>query len=254
VALGAFEMTPAELAVVYATLANGGVRPPLHALDGVLDASGAAVPGMPLPPGQRVLEPEVAYVLTSILQGVLDSGTGAGVRRFGVRDRLAGKTGTSNDAKDSWFAGYSPDRTTVVWVGYDESLPTRLSGSRGALPIWAKFTAETRPRGGYAEFEEPEGVVTRTIDPTTGRLAVESCPYRRSEVFVARFAPSEECEQHSGWFGGYFDRRGGWDGERERGDSAGDRDGDRRRGGLRGWLDRVLGEEEAEEPPPDDPN
>ena len=263
VALGAFEMTPAELAVVYATLANGGVRPPLHALEGVLDAAGVVMPGMPLPPGQRVLEPEVAYVVTSLLQGVLDSGTGGGVRRFGLRDRgIAGKTGTSNDAKDSWFAGYSPDRTTVVWVGYDESLPTRLSGARGALPIWAKFTGEVRPRGGFPEFEEPEGVATRAIDPSTGQLAGEGCPSRANEVFVARFAPREVCERHSGWFGGYYDRgdRDDWrdrDGSTDRRERPRER---RRHGGFRGWIDRVLGEgeeeepEREEEPPPDDPN
>jgi penicillin-binding protein 1B len=195
---------------------------------------------MPLPPGHRVLEPEVAYVLTSMLQGVLDRGTGAGVRRFGLRDPLAGKTGTSNDAKDSWFAGYSPERTTVVWVGYDESLPTRLSGSRGALPIWAKFTGDVRPRGGYEPFPRPEGVTTRVVDPSTGQLATEACPYTATEVFVARFAPRELCERHSGWFTDPYAQPG----DHPYGDGGEAYPGEprrRRRGGFRGWLDRVLG-------------
>jgi membrane carboxypeptidase/penicillin-binding protein len=192
-----------------------------------------------LPAPQRVLEPEVAYVTTALLQGAVDRGTGAGVRRQGLADPVAGKTGTSNDAKDSWFAGYSPDRTTVVWVGYDESLPTRLSGSRGALPIWARFTAEVRPPGGYGGFPRSEGVVTAVVDPSTGQLATDACPWTATEVFVARFAPREVCSRHSGWFSEPRWQRDG----RDRGG---------RRGGLRGWLDRVFGEEEGEPSPDDD--
>jgi penicillin-binding protein 1B len=248
VALGAFEMTSLELATVYATLANGGVRPPVHALEGVLDGSGTPVAGGPLPPGQRVLEPEVAYVVTRMLQGAAVSGTGAGVRRF-LADGVATKTGTSNDAKDSWLAGYTPDRTTVVWVGYDENLPTRLSGSRGALPIWGKFTAAVRPPAGFPEFTRPDGVVELLVDPTTGQLATDRCHEVREEVFVERFAPRRVCERHTGWFSDPLAQGNAWEAwpDRRQGRAG-------RPGGLRGWLDRVFGEgEEGEQPPPEQP-
>jgi penicillin-binding protein 1B len=227
VALGAFEVSPLELATVYATFAAGGVRPAAHSLDGVLGPSGAVVDGRALPPPARVLEPEVAYVVTALLQGVLQHGTGAGVHRYGLHDPLAGKTGTSNDSKDSWLAGYAPDRTTVVWVGYDENLPTRLGGARGALPIWAKFMIEVRPPGGFAGFVRPAGVSSAVIDPTTGQLATELCPSTATEVFVARFAPRDVCQRHSGFWAEPVSQPG--DPRR------------RRHGGVRGWLDRVFG-------------
>ncbi len=226
-ALGAFEVTPLELATVYSTLAAGGVRPSPHALDAVLAPTGMPVPGSPLPPPARVLEPEVAYVVTALLQGVLLHGTGAGVHRYGLDDTLAGKTGTSNDAKDSWLAGYAPDRTTVVWVGYDENLATRLGGARGALPMWAHFMEEVRPRGGYPGFVRPPGVATAVIDPGTGELATDACPETATELFVARFVPSQVCEQHGGFWAEPLAQPDGVARERH--------------GGLRGWLERVLG-------------
>ena len=233
-ALGAFEMTPVELATVYATFAGGGVRPTAHALDGVLAPAGTPVAGTALAPPARVLEPEVAYVVTALLQGVLQHGTGAGVHRYGLDDPLAGKTGTSNDSKDSWLAGYAPTRTTVVWVGYDENLPTRLGGARGALPIWAKFMEEVRPRGGYPGFVRPKGVAAAVVDPTTGQLATYSCPYSETEIFVARFAPHDVCQRHSGFWGSEPVSQPGEQGLGR----------DRRHGGIRGFLDRVFGGDE----------
>jgi membrane carboxypeptidase/penicillin-binding protein len=170
------------------------------------------------------------------------------VRRF-LADDVATKTGTSNDAKDSWLAGYTSDRTTVVWVGYDENLPTRLSGSRGALPIWGKFTAAVRPPAGYPDFARPEeGVVDLLVDPTTGQLATDRCYTVLEEVFVERFAPRQVCERHSGWFSDPLAQGDAWEAwPRRRGRSPGDRPG-----GLRGWLDRVFGdgEEGGEEEEP----
>jgi penicillin-binding protein 1B len=228
-ALGAFEVTPLELATVYATLSSEGVRPSVHALDGVLAPAGNSIVGRPLPPPQRVLEPEVAYVVTALLQGVLAHGTGAGVHRYGLDDPLAGKTGTSNDAKDSWLAGYSSDRTTVVWVGYDENLPTRLGGARGALPIWARFMVAVRPRGGYPGFVRPSGVATAVIDPITGQLATDACPDTTTEVFVARFVPRQVCERHGGFWSEPVAQPQDGLGRRPR------------HGGVRGWLERVFG-------------
>ncbi len=208
-ALGAFEVTPLELAQVFATFAAGGRRPPVHGLAAVLDPSGRPIEGTAPPPAERVLSPQTAYLITSILQGVLDRGTGASVREQGVSDRLAGKTGTTNGRRDSWFAGYSPERTTLVWVGYDDNAETRLSGSRAALPIWGRFIQAVRPPGGYPDFAQPEGIVTALIDPSSGELATADCPQVMTEVFRQGGEPQGLCRLHSTWFERAFDRTSG---------------------------------------------
>jgi penicillin-binding protein 1B len=195
-ALGAFELSPYEMAQVYATLADGGLRPQFHGLATVLDRSGEEVLGDDLPAPRRVLPPQTAYLVTSILQGVVDHGTGAGVRSQGLRDPLAGKTGTTNDRRDSWFAGYAPERVTVVWVGYDDNSKTQLSGARAALPIWSRFMAAVRPVRGYAAFAQPAGMQTVILDPTTGQLATPYCPYKVTETLPDFQVPAEPCQRH----------------------------------------------------------
>jgi penicillin-binding protein 1B len=195
-ALGAFEATPWEMAQVYATFAAEGARPELHGLAAVRDRFGEAVLGDDLPAPRRVMPPEASFLVTSILQGALDRGTASAARSYGVRDRLAGKNGTTNDRRDNWFAGYSPDRVTVVWVGYDDNARTTMSGARAALPIWSRFTAAVRPPSGYLPFTPPKGIVTLTVDPTTGQIATDACPYRVTEVFPEWQAPTEPCHLH----------------------------------------------------------
>jgi penicillin-binding protein 1B len=198
-ALGTMEATPLEMATVYTTLAAGGIRPSLHAVEAVYDRQGKRVDGRDLPPPERVVDPDVAFLITHALRGVLDRGTGASARRQGVHDPVAGKTGTSNDRRDSWFAGYSPERTTLVWVGYDDNSTTRLSGSRAALPIWARFTKAVRPPDGFRSFAATDGVVGAWVDPETGGLATSRCPEIAEEFFLRDFPPGELCPLHDGW-------------------------------------------------------
>lgn len=199
-ALGAFALSPLELATVYGTLAAGGVRPPIHAVTAVLDDAGQPLPRRaPAPLPLPALSPEACFLVTSVLRGVVDRGTGQGVRSAGLADPLAGKTGTSNDRRDAWFAGYSRERATVVWVGFDSNAPTRLSGSSGALPIWSRFTRAVRPLGGYGEPIRPVGVVTALIDPESGALATTRCPHIVEEYFLADHAPTALCPLHAGW-------------------------------------------------------
>jgi penicillin-binding protein 1B len=195
--LGAFEVTPLDLATVYATLATGGVRRSPYGLEGVLDVDGRPLPGSPVEPERRVLSEESAFLVTSILQGVLDRGTASSVRSQGLPDALAGKTGTTNDRRDSWFAGYSPEQATLVWVGYDDSSSTRLSGARAALPIWARFMWKVRPAGGYPVFQLPRTMTTAVIDPLSGELATDSCPTYMTEAFMAGTQPRDVCRLHS---------------------------------------------------------
>ncbi len=199
IALGAFEASPREIATAYATLASGGLRPSVHGLATVLGPDGEPVRRGELDGPRRVLRPQPAYLVTSILQGSLDHGTAAAARRQGIQGRLAGKTGTTNGRRDSWFAGYSPNRATVVWVGYDDNAPTRLSGSSAALPLWSRFTRATRPAGGWPDFEVPPGITAAQIDPASGQLATDACPQRVTEVFPDWQAPSGACPLHSPW-------------------------------------------------------
>ncbi len=198
--LGAFEVSPQELVTVYATLASEGVRPTVHAVVSVRDRRGELVEGEPLASRERVISPQVAYLMTSLLRGVMDRGTGRFARSWGLSDGLAGKTGTSNERRDSWFAGYSPDIATAVWVGYDDNAATSLGGARAALPIWTEYMKATRPAGGYPEFRRPEGVESAWIDPLTGFLAAPECPTAVSEDFLKSDVPGIFCPMHRGRF------------------------------------------------------
>jgi penicillin-binding protein 1B len=201
VALGAFETTPVELAGVYATLANQGVRPPLHGLIAVLDRYRKPVAGVALPEPERVLTPPTVYMVTSLLQGVLVRGTAAGAAA-GIPGDVAGKTGTTNKRRDSWFAGFAREQATVVWVGYDDNSSTRLSGARAALPIWVRFMSKAAPRNGYSAFAQPPGITTAVIDSSSGRLATDNCPEGLvlTEVFREGTVPTELCNQHQSYW------------------------------------------------------
>jgi penicillin-binding protein 1B len=238
-ALGAFEVSPLELATVYGTLANAGVRPAVHGLAAVLDADGRPVAGKPPRSPERVLSPQVAYMVTAILEGVLDRGTGVGARRQGLPDILAGKTGTSNGRRDSWFAGYAPSRSTVVWVGYDDNSPTRLSGARAGVPIWARFMGAVRPPGGYPAFRQPPGLTTAVIDPESGALATDLCPQVITEVFWEGRTPGAICPLHRDPYQeAYWSEPYG--GERYNDPP--------RRHRFRRWLRRVFGDERYDGP------
>ncbi len=196
-ALGSFEIGPVELLTVYSTLATGGVRPELHLLRGALDSQGEPVRGEPAAAPKRVLRPEVAYQVNHVLQGVLDRGTARRTRVMGFRDPLAGKTGTTNGGRDSWFVGYAPNRATLVWVGYDDNLASGLSGSTAALPIWTRFADERRPPGGYRVFQPPPGMRFVPIDVVTGQMAVKGCSEIRTEAFFDDQLPLQACELHA---------------------------------------------------------
>lgn len=232
IALGALEVTPLELATIYATLAAGGVRRVPHFVTAVLDPGGAGVAGRPLAEPTVALSPETAYLVTSVLEGVLDRGTARVVRSWGMVDPLAGKTGTTNDRRDSWFAGYSPDRSTLVWVGYDDNATTRLSGARAGLPIWNRFTWRVRPPGGYRPALPPPGITTVTVDPLSGELATSRCPQIVTEYFPLDAVPVTVCYLHAS----------AWELRAQQARQADE--GGRR---FKRWLRRVF-----ERPPPDD--
>lgn len=229
IALGAFEIAPVEMVTAYATFANRGVRPTPRTLEGILDAEGHPVAGSPLPASPTVLSPQSAFLVTSLLQGVVDYGTARSARGLGLKDPIAGKTGTSNGGRDSWFAGFSPERATVVWVGFDDDSPTPFSGSKAALPIWTSFTLAVRPAGGYSRFTPPAGIRVVLIDPASGQLATDRCPQVLSEAFPAGRIPAEVCYLHGGRFELPLDP-----------ELRAEKEQERREGGIGAWLKRVF--------------
>jgi penicillin-binding protein 1B len=196
-ALGAFEVTPLELARAYLPFFNGGQRtPPPRAVRALQDRGGRV--DADDEPEQTVMTPAEAYLMTSLLEGVIKAGTGASARALGVTGAVAGKTGTTNDGRDAWFVGGTPGLLVAVWVGYDSGEPHGLSGAEGALPIWAEFirpameSVTARPG-----FSVPPGVTFVEIDLTNGKTANRFCPRTGKEVFLAGTEP-EACREHGG--------------------------------------------------------
>ncbi len=196
-ALGSFEATPFEMAAAYNVLANGGLRVEPVTLLQVADDGGRVIeqhrPAVP----ERVVREESAFLVTDMLRSVLNEGTAASARGLGFTADAAGKTGTTNDYRDAWFAGFTPDLLCVVWVGFDDNTPVGLSGTRAALPVWLDFMKAALGGRKPTPFPPPpEGIVFVDVDRDTGLLARPGCPRVRSEAFVAGTEPREPCGVH----------------------------------------------------------
>lgn len=203
-ALGAYDATPVDVAGAYTVFANNGVKlSPLLATS-IRDAKGDLVENFHSDQ-QSILDPRVAYVMTTMMEGVVNNGTAANVRSiFGAP--AAGKTGTSHDG---WFAGYTSNLLVIVWVGFDDYSDLRLSGATTAAPIWAEFMKRASKIPDYkdmAEFHQPAGVVDVQLDKTTNRLATASCPETYSVAFIAGTEPKDTCEQAAGDHRGLLSR------------------------------------------------
>lgn len=199
-AIGAYEVTPLELAGAYTVFANRGVRVDPIMIDRIRNQGGQEIEHAQ-EKTRAVLDPRTTYLLTYLLEGVMNSGTAAGVRGRGFTLPAAGKTGTSHDA---WFAGYTSGLLCIVWVGYDDNHDIKIEGAKAALPIWTEFmkkSAMLRPRilGGQP-FTPPEGIEFVRIDPESGELATDRCPDTRDEAFIAGTAPLQHCHLHGGGF------------------------------------------------------
>jgi penicillin-binding protein 1B len=150
------------------------------------------------PTTRLVLDPRVAFLVTSLMEGVINHGTGYPVRALGFTAPAAGKTGTS---RDGWFAGYTSNLLCVVWVGFDDNRNLGLAGGQTAAPIWGEFMkrAVALPRyRNTQEFAPPAGIQEATIDPQSGQLATPSCPKTETEYFVTGSEPTQYCELHGG--------------------------------------------------------
>ena len=187
--LGVSDVTVRELTAAYSAFPNLGVRVEPYLLTEVRDRRGQIV-FRHRPAEKRVCNPPSAYVMHSLLRGVVRRGTGARLRRYDL-GHVAGKTGTTNDYRDAWFVGYTPDLVTTVWVGFDRGAPLRLSSAEAAIPIWGTYmSAVPHSRG---EPDPPPGVVFRNIDPETGTVWAEGCPGPLRDVFLEGTAPTRTC-------------------------------------------------------------
>jgi penicillin-binding protein 1A len=191
IALGSYEVTPLELATAYATIASGGVFEEPTIITRLLGPDGKEIPIAGRRPSARAMGEAEAYVLTSLMTSVVDHGTATGAKVLGRP--VAGKTGTSNLAKDTWFAGFTTDIVTVVWVGYDDGKPLGYGefGAKTALPGWISFMKEATKNKPKADFPRPAGVVTVKIDPKTGKLPYEGQTDAIEEIFLQGTDPTE---------------------------------------------------------------
>ena len=186
--LGAVELSPLEVAQMYQTIASGGFRSQLRAIREVTTQEGKPLQRYALAV-EQAFSPESMYLLAAALQGVVREGTAQGLKAFLPPEiGAAGKTGTTDEQRDAWFAGFTGDRLGVVWVGYDDNRAARLAGSTAALPVWGDMMAALAPEP--LALEKPEKIETVWIDPQSGLRGV-SCPGALELPFVQGSAPRD---------------------------------------------------------------
>ncbi|UCE02586.1 MAG: PBP1A family penicillin-binding protein [Candidatus Latescibacterota bacterium] len=196
-ALGTSETTLLELTSAFATLANGGIYSRPWYIEKIEDRFGKVLERAQ-PYHEEALSPQVAYIVTHMLQSVVDWGTGRNARvLYGLTIPAAGKTGTTDDTADGWFVGFTPDLVVGVWGGYDERRSIGLPGALIGLPPWADIM-----RGHYATrtaqaFNEPGGILSESVCTDSGKLATPHCPNVQSELFTKQSRPRRECDLHT---------------------------------------------------------
>ena len=196
IALGVFEASPYEIATAYTIFPNGGTIKPLRQISRLI-AGGKDLQVQTAAP-RTIARPDTTFLVTNMMRSVLNEGTAAGARAAGFSLDAAGKTGTTNDLRDAWFVGFTPELLTVVWVGLDNNQPLGLSGTQAALPIWTTFMTRALAGRGSTPFAIPEGVAFVDIDRDTGKTAASGCPRVFREAFIAGTEPRDVCQLH-GW-------------------------------------------------------
>lgn len=196
-ALGSEEVTLNELVAAYAPLANGGSKVEPRTIVRIYENSRRSwheVPAAVTP----AIAPATVFVTTNMLRDVMTYGTAKSLKKFSQGRPAAGKTGTTNDYRDAWFVGYTPQIVTGVWVGYDKPRPGGKSFTGGAIavPIWERFMRPALAGKPVMNFPQPETVVSVSIDPKTGYLATPDCPQKRNEFYAIGAEPTGYCPKH----------------------------------------------------------
>jgi penicillin-binding protein 1B len=207
--LGAGEYSPMDMAAMYQAIAAGGFRMPLRSIRAIVDAHGTPLRRYPLE-YDRTVSLQATHLLHYALRAVMREGTGRGAYAYLPDDfEVAGKTGTTNDGRDSWFAGFSGDLLAVTWIGQDDNSATGLTGSSGALRLWAHFIARAGERS--LDYRMPDGIETYWVDERDGRLTGEGCPHARLLPFTGGSEPARRtgCAPRKtsikDWFQSLFD-------------------------------------------------
>ena len=195
-ALGSSVVTPLEMANAFATFANGGISVTPYTIETVEDATGKQLEAH-VPSDREAMTPQLAYLVTNVLKAVVQGGTGVRARALGRP--LAGKTGTSNDNRDLWFVGYTPDFVAVAWMGYDDftSLGRKdWTGGSTVVPWWTEIMTAALKDAPKRDFPVPPGIVFAAIDAETGLLYQPTCPKKNKllEAFQQGTAPTAYCE------------------------------------------------------------
>ena len=187
--LGVADVSVRELTAAYTAFPTLGVRREPYLLTSVKTRDGKTLFEHERKE-KRIIDAAPAYIVHSLLRGVVRRGTGARLKRYGL-GYAAGKTGTTNDYRDAWFVGYTADMVTTVWVGFDRGAPLRLSSAEAAIPIWGAYMSDI-PHS-REEPEAPAGVTFRNIDPETGMVWASGCPGPVRDVFLDGTAPTRTC-------------------------------------------------------------
>jgi membrane peptidoglycan carboxypeptidase len=196
--LGAVGIPPIEMADAYSTIARQGSRLPLRTVRFVTNDRGKVLAAEQSQPVQ-VFPARDVFLLTHVMEGVVDRGTAGSARSLGFKKHAAGKTGTTNDKRDAWFIGFTPKTLALTWVGFDDNAPTGLSGSDSAVPIWARLMSAVTAGEPDLDFAAPSGIVFAEVDEKSGGLATPNCPARSivNEAFKAGTEPGHLCPLHA---------------------------------------------------------
>lgn len=197
VSLGAFEVTPLEIAYAYSAFANLGVKAEPISILAVVTRAGEIKENREVKM-RRVAPANVCYVMNDILEDVFEYGTAGRARQLGFERAFSGKTGTTSNYRDAWFIGYSPRILSLVWIGFDDGKSVRLAGGDACVPIWTTHMNRIAGMIPDVAWRRPDDVIERDIDPESGYLATPYCPRPRSEVFVAGTEPTSICPLHGG--------------------------------------------------------
>jgi penicillin-binding protein 1B len=189
--LGAVELSPLEVAQMYQTIASGGFRVPLRAIREVTTQDGRPLKRYPLAV-EQVFPPEPMYLLAAAMQGIVREGTAQSLKNWlPPESAVAAKTGTTDEQRDAWFAGFTGDRLGIVWIGYDDNRAARLSGAAAALPVWGELMAMLNPEP--LALPKPDGIETVLIDPESGLRADAGCAGAIELPFAQGSAPVERA-------------------------------------------------------------
>lgn len=254
-ALGAYAATPLEMTAAYTLFTNNGLRLSPLLVKSVRNAVGDPVMNFSTE-SRQVLDPRVAYIMTDMMEGVINNGLGySAVRAHGFAAPAAGKTGTSHDG---WFAGYTSNLLCVVWVGFDDYSEIHLTGAQTAAPIWTEFMKKAQTIPSYSDmkpFSQPAGVVDVQLDKMTNLLATPSCPQTYTSAFIVGTEPTSTCDQGNGIHGilSKILGLGNPQPEPPPGPQAADQNGQKKKG-LLGKIAGIFKDDKQSDPPPKPPD